>query len=306
MKSHHFVVSANFHSGDEVVNYPWDRWERLHADNDWFIDISRKFVDTVHFYSSIIDPAEHYMSEFDNGITDGYAWYQVIGGRQDYMTYSLHGREVTVELDFSYVTAASRLTTLWQYDWKSFLGYIENALYGIHGHVTDKSTGKPVAAMIFINGHDMDSSMVFSDSISGSFVRLIAPGTWTLEISAKGYYSTSVEVEVIDGKPTDLDVELVPVANAVDTIATPVIIIYPDPANEFVKMVLPQSQIGQIRVQILSSSGKIVSDYNDVGYEKTPLVLNTSEMASGVYIVKITNISSGAVDIGRFVIVRSR
>ena len=46
MKKHHFVISANFHSGDEVVNYPWDRWQRLHADDAWFNYISRGYADT--------------------------------------------------------------------------------------------------------------------------------------------------------------------------------------------------------------------------------------------------------------------
>ena len=52
MREHKFALSANFHSGAEVVNYPWDRWWWLHADNDWFYNISRKYADTVHLYSS--------------------------------------------------------------------------------------------------------------------------------------------------------------------------------------------------------------------------------------------------------------
>ncbi len=40
-----FVLSANFHGGVEVVNYPWDTWERRHPDDDWFIDLSRDYAD---------------------------------------------------------------------------------------------------------------------------------------------------------------------------------------------------------------------------------------------------------------------
>jgi hypothetical protein len=37
LRKHKFAISANFHSGVEVVNYPWDRWlSKIHADDSWF------------------------------------------------------------------------------------------------------------------------------------------------------------------------------------------------------------------------------------------------------------------------------
>ena len=302
MKTHHFVISANFHSGNEVVNYPWDRWSRLHADNGWFYAISREYADTAHAYSP---PLEHYMTELNNGVTDGYDWYSINGGRQDFVTYSLQGREVTIELDFYYVTPVSRLDALWQYNWRSLLGYIENALYGIHGRVTDNSDGKPVRAMIYITRHDKDSSQVYSDSLNANFTRLIASGIWTLEVSAKGYTTTTIsDVSVIDGIPVNLDIRLVPILNAIDTVATPVIKIYPVPASEFIRIIFPERQIGKINVKIFNSLGRTVADYPDFAYEDTPLVCNIRNLASGWYSVMITNDSSGIVDRGRFVVVR--
>jgi hypothetical protein len=299
MRAHHFVISANFHSGDEVVNYPWDRWPRLHADNDWFYAISRKFADTVHLYSV---PA--YMTELDNGITDGYDWYSINGGRQDFVTYELHGREVTIELDYYFVTPTTRLDALWQYNWHSLIGYLENAMYGIHGKVTDDSNGKPVKAMIFINGHDKDSSQVFSDSLTGSFTRLIAPGTWTLQVSAKGYYSTTVSnVSVVNGMPVNLDIKLVPIINAVDTVTTPLIKIYPDPANEFIRIIFPERQVGKVNIKVFNSLGKLMADYQDFANEDTPLVFDVQGLAAGWYSIMITNGFSGIIDRGRFVVI---
>ena len=82
MRKHRFVISANFHSGAEVVNYPWDRWfSKYHADDSWFYSISRAYADTVHIYSG---PA--YMNDLDNGVTSGAVWYMVYGGRQDFVT----------------------------------------------------------------------------------------------------------------------------------------------------------------------------------------------------------------------------
>ncbi|MBM3436185.1 MAG: hypothetical protein FJY07_08245, partial [Bacteroidetes bacterium] len=90
-----FVMSANFHGGFEVFNYPWDTWPQLHADDDWWQYVGREWADTVHTYSPT-----GYFDEMDNGITNGYAWYTLAGGRQDFMNYFHQCREVTVELSF--------------------------------------------------------------------------------------------------------------------------------------------------------------------------------------------------------------
>jgi murein tripeptide amidase MpaA len=172
MRKHRFVLSANFHAGEEVVNYPWDRWlTKYHADDSWFKSISRAYADTVHAYSGPI-----YMSFLNNGITRGADWYLVYGGRQDFITSELQGREVTIELDEQFITPAAQLTLLWQNNWHSLLGYLENALYGIHGLVRNVSTHAPVPARVFIEGHDKDSSQVYSDSLTGSFERFLSPG----------------------------------------------------------------------------------------------------------------------------------
>jgi hypothetical protein len=300
MKKHHFVISANFHSGSEVVNYPWDRWSRLHADNDWFYYISRKYADTVHLYC-----ADGYMDMRNNGVTNGYAWYYINGGRQDYVTYSLQGREVTIELHEEFLTPVSQLDMLWQYNWRSLLGYLENALYGIHGIVKDKVTGDPVPAKIFIAGHDKDSSFIFSDTSRGTFARLLAPGTWDLTFTSWGYLETTVDdVIVNEGQKTEITVEMIPILNPVDTVATPVPLLYPNPASESLRIVLPGRQIGDVSVRIYNSLGCKVIDYKEHTSQGFPLIIDVSHLAAGVYTLVITNTASNYSDWSRFVVVR--
>ncbi len=301
MRKHNFILSANFHSGAEVVNYPWDRWERLekeHADDDWLYHISRKYADTVHLHS-----VAGYMNDLDNGVTFGAEWYQITGGRQDFVTWELHGREVTIEVHNYYVTPTTQLSSLWQYNWRSLIGYLENATFGIHGNVKDALTGAAIPARIFITGHDKDSSHVYSDTLTGSFVRFLYPGTWDLLFSAGGYVEKTVEdIIVIEGQKTEIEVEMSPIINPIDTVTTPFPLIYPNPGREHIKVVLPAHQIGKVNIMIFNYIGVKIADYNTVTYEDTPVYLDIGGYSGGVYTLIFTNSSTNIRSISRFVV----
>jgi len=47
-----FVMSSNWHTGAEVFNYPWDTWELLPADNDWWDYVGRSWAD-VRYYINL-------------------------------------------------------------------------------------------------------------------------------------------------------------------------------------------------------------------------------------------------------------
>ena len=82
-----------------------------------------------------------YMNTLNNGITNGYQWYPVHGGRQDYVNYFLHGREVTIELSYNKIPDETSLDDYWNYNRKSLLQYIGQVFTGVTGEVTDSVTG---------------------------------------------------------------------------------------------------------------------------------------------------------------------
>ena len=203
--SHRFVMSANTHSGAEVVNYPWDTWAKLHADDDWWQFVSREYADTVH-----INCPSSYFDGFNNGITNGYQWYTISGGRQDYMNYYKHCREFTLELSNQKLLDCEELPAHWNYNRQAMLDYMQECLYGISGVVTDYDTGEPVAAKVEIDNHDKDSSFVYSNSLFGSYYRPVYQGTYSLTFSATNYHACHVSnVAVTNKNTTILNVQLV-------------------------------------------------------------------------------------------------
>jgi len=284
LKKHHFALSVEFHSGAEVVNYPWDRWTRLHPDNDWFYDISRRYADTVHLHST-----SGYMTYLDNGVTNGAAWYVINGGRQDYVTWNLEGREVTIELDDNKLTYADQLDALWNSNHRSILRYIKEALTGVKGMVTDSETGNPVQAEVFISGHDAeaDSSWVYSDKTTGGFLRLLPPGSYNIVFIADGYNTfIASDVMVNDGDFTFLDVQLI----KSDLEKSPV---WPVPSSGDVNILLPEKMTGLVKFSVISVSGLMVDTFTEHYLPYYPVNHNFSHLSSGVYFIYAKQSATG-------------
>lgn len=181
-QSYNFVISANFHGGTEVINYPWDTWQARHPDDNWYQFISHLYADTAQENS----PGTSYMRGYNDGITNGYDWYTVEGGRQDYMNYFAGCKEVCIEISNTKLVAASSLPTYWNYNKQSLLNYLENALHGFRGVVTDIN-GNPIKAKVTVLNHDANNSHVSSDSVSGNYHRMIYAGNYTLSFSADSF-----------------------------------------------------------------------------------------------------------------------
>lgn len=182
-----FNISSNMHGGAEVCNYPWDTWPQLCADNAWWIYTMREYADTVHTFSP-----PPYFRGFDAGITNGYAWYTITGGRQDYMNYFQQCREFTLELTNAKAPPAAQLPTFWNYNYRSYLNYMEQSLYGIRGTVTNSVTGAPIRARVEIIGHDINNSFVYSSADAGNYHRYLIAGTYSLTFSAPCYESITI------------------------------------------------------------------------------------------------------------------
>jgi hypothetical protein len=202
-----FALSANLHGGAEVVNYPWDSRPDLHPDDAWFRTLARAYADQVH--SDAADPG--YLRDLDDGITNGWAWYSVYGGRQDFTTFFHGGRETTIELSHVKKPDPSTLPGFWQANRQALLGYLEAALEGVRGVVTDPDRA-PLAATVSVLLHDRaeDRSSVAADPAVGDYHRLIDPGRYLLVFECSGHMTEAVQALAPPGPATRVDVTLEP------------------------------------------------------------------------------------------------
>ena len=195
-----FTMSANYHGGAEVMNYPWDAVYDDHADMDWYEYVCTEYVQLARqTYAS-------YMSDtYSDGVTNGATWYVITGSRQDYMNAYAQCREVTIECSSTKTPNASQLPNFWNYNHNSMLAFMEQCINGVHGLVYDATTNEPLQGVtVTVQGHDSETSFVTTHAV-GDFHRPIKGGTYTFEFSKVGYYPQTVEVTVADGQRVDLD-----------------------------------------------------------------------------------------------------
>ncbi len=279
-ESRHFVSGANLHGGTEVCNYPWDTWPRLAADDLWWKYVCHQYADTAQAYSP-----SGYMSDYDDGITNGYTWYRITGGRQDYMNYFHQCREFTLEISNTKLLPPGELPALWNYNYRSLLNYMEQSMYGLRGVIRDSLTNWPLETEIYAVLHEKDSSWVYSDLPGGNYHRLLPQGTYTLRYSAPGYVTKVMSgVTITYEAATELNVFLVPEGgvggidqNEVSIAAS----LSPNPANSGTVYLRSRDNIDWVEVYTLN--GTLISRVEPMPESG---FVDVSGLSNGMFLVK--------------------
>lgn len=149
-----FVLSANFHNGDFVANYPFDesvsgRGQGEYTpspEDDLFIKLALTYSTNHEVMSKKHKPCMAGDSNFyeSGGITNGAAWYSLNGGMQDFNYLASNCYELTLEIGCEKFPNASKLPEAWRQNKKSLMEYVKLVHMGVKGRVFDKSTGLPV------------------------------------------------------------------------------------------------------------------------------------------------------------------
>lgn len=289
-QSRNFILSANFHGGIELVNFPWDAWtsyQNKHADHNWYYTISRQYADLAHANSP-----SNYFRGMDDGVTHGGDWYVVAGGRQDYMNYWHNCREVTLEISNTKLLSTDLLPALWNYNKESILTYMELVFAGIKGTVTNEQ-GEPLAATIAIQGHDKDNSHVVTNPLHGNYYRMIEPGTWQVTYSSQGFNDQTHEitVESYNSSVTKDVVLTTGTSSALDKSQNIDIHLSPNPFNQLLTIDVNLKSPSFVNIEVYTVSGQKVATVTRTFQQNERQSYHWKperNIGKGLYIIQVT------------------
>ena len=175
--SRNFSMSANFHGGTIVANYPWDaKYEAFPLD---------ALVQEISLAYSELNPEMTSSSEFARGITNGAAWYVVEGGMQDWSYVWYNDLQVTIELSHQKWPNYSTIPGFYRSNRDSMLRYAEL----IHQGAGIKLANKRATGTVLIK--DSNNRSVGSYGFQrGEFYKVLSPGNYTFEVNVAGSKTT--------------------------------------------------------------------------------------------------------------------
>lgn len=182
---HHFQLSANFHGGELVINYPWDYTYTLTPDNDLIREAALTYA---RLNSSIYNN-----SSFNQGVVNGAQWYVITGSLQDWSYGYTDCIDLTCEISAVKWPPASQMANFWNLNKESILSLLEFVQRGVHGTVVS-TDGIPLTdAAITVSGND---KLMHVGPVCADYHRLLLPGSYTITASAQGYLEQSVEITI--------------------------------------------------------------------------------------------------------------
>nr|XP_046190060.1 carboxypeptidase M-like isoform X1 [Oncorhynchus gorbuscha] len=192
LKTESFVLSANLHGGAVVASYPYDNsnggselqsGSSVAPDNDVLIQLAK----TYSYTHSQMHKGDHcYDSkDFMEGITNGYYWYPLPGGMQDYNYVWGQCLEITLELSCCKYPPESDLPGLWDANRAALLAYMQQVHLGVKGQVLDAEGNPSQNALVEVEGRQ--NLCPFRTDRHGEYYRLLLPGNYTFRVTFPGH-----------------------------------------------------------------------------------------------------------------------
>jgi len=187
-RERNFAFSANFHGGSVVVNYPWDTSEEKFPLEKLIVDLSKEYASTV--------PGMGDSRRFKDGVVNGYRWYEVDGGMQDW-SYNWHNDlQVTIELSDNKWPNYSEMEGFYNDNRSSLIRYIKRIHQGAGVKIQNAETG---AIHITYHRNDdlkIDQELGTFGFKNGEFYKVLGPGQYTFDIKSTDGKQKVIKVNV--------------------------------------------------------------------------------------------------------------
>ncbi|MBJ00221.1 MAG: hypothetical protein CME67_03235 [Halobacteriovoraceae bacterium] len=187
MKLHtkrNFALSANFHGGAVVVNYPWDSTHDRHPLDALVRELSLRYAQENYPMRT--------SREFKDGVTNGADWYKLHGGMQDWSYFWHNDLQVTVELSDSKWPNYSDIKGHYEDNKESMMVFAES----IHQGAGFKFKSSKTEGTVKITKLSPERKNLGSYGFSrGEFYKVLAPGKYRFEVNSAGK-KTSFETNV--------------------------------------------------------------------------------------------------------------
>lgn len=184
-ESRQFSLSANFHGGTIVANYPWDSKYDLFPMDAFVKELSQGYSD--------LNPDMKTSDEFPGGITNGAAWYVVRGGMQDWSYVWFNDLQITVELSHQKWPSYSEIPSFYKNNRDSMVYYMKQ----VHRGAGFKFGRAGVAGTVEVKQTSPVAKSLGSYAFKGSeFYKVMPEGEYTFTVKEKNKSAKSLSVTV--------------------------------------------------------------------------------------------------------------
>lgn len=180
-----FALSANFHGGTIVANYPWDSKYDLFPLDAFVKELSQGYSD--------LNPEMKTSDEFPGGITNGAAWYVVRGGMQDWSYVWFNDLQITVELSHQKWPSYSEIPSFYKNNRDSMIWYMKQ----VHRGAGFKFSRPNVSGTVEIRQTSPVAKSMGSFAFKGSeFYKVMPEGEYTYVVKEKNKSAKTINVRI--------------------------------------------------------------------------------------------------------------
>ncbi len=197
LTDHQFSIHTAYHSGLEMMLYPWYYREDDCPDYDAIAYLGLQYA-LQSGYTNL--PNYSGYTAYNTNGTAAETYYGMMG------SYGL-----TMEISEDKQPPVSQLMYYYNANLEPMLMLLEKGGFGIGGLVSDAINGNAVQARIYVE----DFLPIYTDSILGDFHKFLVPGVYSIKAEANGYEPQVMQnVNVFEGSLTEINFLLNPLDSA--------------------------------------------------------------------------------------------